>query len=112
MKNNDTIYSSSGHEASVNRNNAARQLGVNAIANHIGSGSGTASYDGVPGTVLGVTGHDRYSYGHGQAYGHGGYGNNNFGGHGFHNGGYGGFGGFGGHHGFGHGRAFGGYGAY
>ena len=86
----------SGYEAHVNRHNAVRQLHVNSVANHVGAGTGTASKDGVPGTPLGVTGHDRYSYGHG--YGHGGYG---YGGHGGYGGNYGGYGG-----------NYGGYGGY
>ena len=63
---------SSGYEADVNKNNAVRQLAVNKVAQHVGSGTGTARKDGVPGTPLGRTGSDKYSYGHG--YGHG-YGN-------------------------------------
>ena len=91
----------SGYESSVNRNNAARQLGVNARANWVGAGTGTAYRDGVPGTPLGVTGHDRYSYGHGHGYGghgHGGYGGHGHGGYshgGYGHGGYGGYGGYG-----------------
>ena len=100
----------------MNKNNAVRQLHVNAVANHIGTGSGTAFRDGVPGTPLGVTGHDRYSYGHGRGYGgygnrgyggYGGYGANNYGGFGGHYGGHGNYGGYGGH-GYGFGN-FGGY---
>ena len=92
----------SGYESGVNKNNAARQLGVNERANWVGAGTGTARRDGVPGTPLGVTGHDRYSYGHG---GHGGYGHGGHGGYG-----YGGHGGYG-HGGFGHGGfSHGGYG--
>ena len=75
----------SGYESSVNRNQAERQLRVNARANWVGAGTGTAFKDGVPGTPLGVTGHDRYSYGHGH-----GYGGHGHGGHGVYgNGGYG-----------------------
>ena len=65
----DNLYSS-GYEADVNKNNAVRQLAVNNVAQYVGSGTGTAHKDGVPGTPLGRTG-----YGNGYGYGHGIHGN-------------------------------------
>jgi hypothetical protein len=54
--------------------NDLRQIGVNNVAEHVGSGIGTGRFYGVPGT----NGHyDNYGYGHG--YGHGGYGHGGYG---------------------------------
>ena len=120
------LFTNSGYESSVNKNNAARQLAVNNVANYVGSGSGTARRDGVAGTPLGVTGRDRYSYGHGQGYGgygHGGrggygyggnYGGANYGrdgrGANYGHGGYGNYGNAGyGNAGYGRGAGYGGY---
>lgn len=52
--------------------NAARQLAVNHVANHVGSGTGTARWQGVPGTggYFGYQRHGGYGYG---GYGHRGY---------------------------------------
>ena len=63
-----------------NYRNGHRQLKVNNIAKHVGAGTGTAHYVGVPGT--GVGNH----YGHHGNYGHHGYGH-----------------GYGSHHGYSHG---------
>ena len=82
--------------------NAERQRAVNHVAQHVGSGTGTAAYYDVPG----ADGHYRYGgYGHngGHSYGHSSYG---YGLHGHNHGGYGGhaYGGYGGGYGgYGHG---------
>jgi len=55
------IYRHNGVEA-VYRNDL-RQLAVNSVAEHYGAGTGTARWNGVPGTGL------NFGYGHG--YGHG-----------------------------------------
>ena len=86
--------------------NDLRQIHVNHVADHIGSGVGTGRFYGVPGTGGYYPYHDGgyggYGYG---GYGHGGYGHGGYG-----HGGYGGYGGFGygGYGGYGHG----GYGGY
>ena len=57
-------------------NNAERQEGVNYRAEHIGRSSGTARWDGVPGTGLnfGYRGYGYGGYGYGRGYGgYGGY---------------------------------------
>jgi len=77
--------------AAVYRNDV-RQEQVNHVAEHYGSGTGTARFVGVPGTngYYGYRHHDGYGhggYGHGHGgYGHGAYGHGAYGGY---NAGYG-----------------------
>jgi len=49
-----------------NHRNGHRQLSVNNIAEHVGAGTGTANYVGVPGT--GVSGHHGYAHGYRHGY--------------------------------------------
>jgi hypothetical protein len=53
-----------------NYRNAARQLYVNHVAEHVGSGTGTARWEGVPGTGAGYVGNRGYG-GHGDNHGYG-----------------------------------------
>ena len=50
-------------------NNAARQVGVNRLAEKVGASSGTARYYGVPGTGNYILG-NRYGYGYDDSYGY------------------------------------------
>ena len=77
-------------------NNAERQQAVNHRAEYVGASSGTARWNGVPGT-----GRD-FGYGYGgygnDGYGNGGYGNGGYGNNGYGNDGYG----YGRRNGYGH----------